>query len=174
MFPTFAQARTHSSVALRATGSLFFQPSRSARHCPISMTNDTQMKTEHLKIVQIIVFRIPERSKQMEKWARSFVITNFILSGLSNNPHWLIGAGGCVPIVALWMMGPKNLRLERYCIKPYDAILTGKSEPYFISSIVPTQQQWNLFGGSLDFVFVSTFHCSLLAVMIALLVFLAV
>ena len=49
------------------------------------------------------------------------------------------------------MMESKNLRLERYCLKPYDAVITGKSEPYFISGIVPTQQQWNLFGESLDF-----------------------
>ena len=81
------------------------------------MADDAQTTVEHLKLVQGVVARMAGNSAQMKAWAVSLVTAAFVLSGLSDEPHWLIPLGGCIPVIAFWTMDAKYLHLERCYIK---------------------------------------------------------
>ena len=127
---------------------------------------------EHLKMVQGIVTRMAGNSAQMKTWAVSLVTATLAFSGLSDNPHWLIGAGGCVPVIAFWTMDARYLHLERCYIKLHADIATGASIKPFdlnyrphattVDSVWRIAWSWSIF----------TFYGSLLMVMVALLVIL--
>lgn len=95
------------------------------------MMDDSQRTVEHLKLVQGVVTRMAGNSSQMKTWAVSLVTAAFIFSGLSDDPHWLIAVGGCVPVVAFWMMDARYLHLERCYIKLYNAVATDASDKHF-------------------------------------------
>ena len=82
-------------------------------------------------MVQTIVTRMAGNSAQMKTWAISIVTAVVVFSGLSESPHWLIGAGGCVAVVAFWIMDARYLYLERCYTKLYEAISTGASTTPF-------------------------------------------
>ena len=96
-----------------------------------NMADDLQIDIEHLKLVQGIVARMASNSAQMKTWAVSLVTASFVFSGLSDEPHWLIGLGGCIPVISFWTMDAKYLHLERCYIKLYEAIVAGASVKSF-------------------------------------------
>ena len=136
------------------------------------MAADSPEMVEHLKMVQGIVTRMAGNSAQMKTWAVSLVTATLAFSGLSDNPHWLIGAGGCVPVIAFWTMDARYLHLERCYIKLHAEIATGASIDPFdlnyrpqaatVDSVWKIARSWS----------VCTFYGSLFMVMIALLVIL--
>ena len=91
------------------------------------MADDPQRAVEHFKLVQGVVTRMAGNSVQMKTWAVSLVTAAFVFSGLSDDPHWLIGLGGCIPVIAFWTMDAKYLHLERCYIKLYEAVVDGTS-----------------------------------------------
>ena len=131
-------------------------------------------KADHLKMVQGVIARMAGNSAQMKTWAVSLVTAVVVFSGLSDDPHWLIGAGGCVPVIAFWIMDARYLHLERCYVKLYDAIVAGAEVRPFdlnyrahasqVASVWSVGRSWS----------VATFYGALLAAMVALSVFLAV
>ena len=91
------------------------------------MVDDPQRTVEHLKLVQGVVVRMAGNSAQMKTWAVSLVTAAFVFSGLSDDPHWLIGVGGCIPVIAFWTMDARYLHLERCYIKLYEAVVADRS-----------------------------------------------
>ena len=138
------------------------------------MIDNQQGVLEHLKMVQGIITRMAGYSMQMKTWAISLVTAVFVFSGLSDGPHWLIGLGGCIPVIAFWSMDAKYLHLERCYIKLYEAVMTGASEVAFdlnyrpfiatVDSVWRVAWSWS----------VCRFYGLLLTMMIALLATLAV
>lgn len=136
------------------------------------MTDDPSMRVEHLKMVQGIVARMAGNSAQMKTWAISLVTATLAFSGLSDDPHWLLGVGGCVSVVAFWTMDAKYLHLERCYIKLYEATVIGESKKPFdlnyrphvgtVNSVWQVAWSWS----------VLIFYGGLLSVMFALLVIL--
>jgi len=96
------------------------------RRYPVSMTADLQRMAEHLKLVQGVITRMAGNSAQMKMWAVSLVAAVFVFSGLSDDPHWLVGVGGCVPVIALWGMDARYLHLERCYVRLYEAVVVGR------------------------------------------------
>ena len=90
------------------------------------MVNDTSNTAEHLKLVQDIIARMAGNSVQMKTWAVSLVTATFIFSGLSGDPHWLIGVGGCIPVITFWTLDARYLHLERCYIQLYEEVVAGK------------------------------------------------
>lgn len=137
------------------------------------MNGDSQHMVEHLKMVQGVVTRMAGNSAQMKTWAVSLVTAAFVFSGVSDDPHWLIGAGGCIPVIAFWTMDARYLHLQRCYIKLYEAVVTGASITTFdlncrphiatVDSIWKVAWSWSIW----------TFYGSLLVVTLALLAILA-
>ena len=95
------------------------------------MNEDKQTKIEHLKLIQGIVTRMAGNSSQMKTWAVSLVTATFVFSGLSDDPHWLVPLGGCIPVIAFWVMDARYLHLERCYIELYSAVLQNKGVKEF-------------------------------------------
>ena len=95
------------------------------------MTGGAQDRIELLKLVQGVVNRMAANSAQMKTWVVSLVAAVFVFSGLADKPHWLIGAGGCIPIIALWAMDAKYLHLEKCYRALYEAVVAGKAVTAF-------------------------------------------
>ena len=139
-----------------------------------AMADGADHKVEHLKMVQGVVTRMAGNSAQMKTWAVSLVTAVVVFSGLSDDPHWLIGAGGCVPVIAFWTMDARYLHLERCYVKLHNAIVAGAEVRPFdldyracalqVASVWSVGRSWS----------VATFYGSLLAAMVALSVFLGV
>ena len=87
------------------------------------MSSDKKATLEHLKLIQGVVSRMASNSMQMKTWAVSLVTAVFMFSGLSDDPHWLIVLGGCVPVIAFWVMDARYLHLEKCYIALYSAVL---------------------------------------------------
>ncbi len=139
----------------------------------LRMTDDSQNMVEHLKMVQGVVTRMAGNSAQMKTWAVSLVTAVFVFSGLSDDPHWLIGVGGCIPVIAFWTMDARYLHLERCYIKLYEAVVTG-------TSVAPFELNYRPHAATVDSVWrvalswsVYTFYGPLLTVMLVLLAILA-
>ena len=137
------------------------------------MADEAHESVEHLKMVQNVVARMAGSSAQMKTWAVSLVTAIIVFSGLSDSPHWLIGLGGFVPIVAFWTMDARFLHLERCYIKLHEAIVAG-------SSITPFDLNYRIHASAVDSAWriawswsVCIFYGSLSAVMIVLTVILA-
>lgn len=86
------------------------------------MDNDLQAKVEYLKLIQGVIARMVGNSAHVKTWAVSLVTAAFVFSGISNDPHWLIGLGASVPVVAFWIMDARYLHLERCYIQFYSAV----------------------------------------------------
>ena len=137
------------------------------------MADYSQLTVEHLKLVQSVIARMAGNSAKVKTWTVSLVTAVVVFSGLSNDPHWLIGAGGCIPVLAFWAIDAKYLHLERCYIKLYDAVTAGKSHKAFeldyrpyvseVGSAWKTARSWS----------VLTFYGALLIVMLLLIFFLA-
>ena len=137
------------------------------------MVDDDQRTVEHLKLVQGVVTRMAGNSAQMKTWAVSLVTAAFVFSGLSDDPHWLIAVGGCVPVVAFWAMDARYLHLERCYIKLYNAVATNASDKQFdlnyrsyaptVDSVWKVAWSWSI----------CMFYGALLIVMLMLVVILA-
>jgi len=131
-----------------------------------------QARIEHLKMIQGVVSRMAGNSAHMKTWAVSLVTATLVFSGVSDHPHWLVGVGGCVPVIAFWIMDAKYLHLERCYIALYSKVLSGKDIQDFdldyrsyaanIDSVRQVAWSWS----------VRNFYVSLLAVMIALMIIL--
>ena len=124
--------------------------------------------------MQSVVTRMAGNSAQMKTWAISLVTAIIVFSGLSEDPHWIIGFGGFVPIIAFWTMDARYLYLERCYIKLYEAVVMGEEVTPFdldyvthasaVDSVLRIAWSWS----------VVTFYGSLSAVMTLLLVFLVI
>ncbi len=101
------------------------------------MTDDPRRAVAHLKLVQGVVARMAAKSAQMKTWAVSLVAAAFVFSGLSDDPHWLIGLGGTIPVIAFWTMDARYPRLERCYIKLYEAVVSGSSTKPFELDYLP-------------------------------------
>ncbi len=82
-------------------------------------------------MVQGVITRMAGNSAQMKTWAVSLVTAAYVFSGVAADPHWLIGAGGCIPVIAFWAMDAKYLHLERCYIALYEAVRSGKDTQSF-------------------------------------------
>ena len=129
--------------------------------------------TEHLKMVQGVVTRMAGNSAHMKTWAVSLVTATIVFSGLSDNPHWLIGLGGCVPVIAFWTMDARYLHIERCYVKLHEEIVATTRIMAFDLNYRPyasvVDSVWRI-AGSWS---VCMFYGSLLIVEIFLLVYLA-
>ena len=109
---------------------------------------------KHLEMIQGVISRMARNSAQMKTWTVSLVTAVFVLSGLSDDPHWLIAIGGCVPIIAFWFMDARYLQLERCYVKLHDAIVNGKQavpgdlnyRPYIqeIDTVFKVSMSWSV------------------------------
>ena len=137
------------------------------------MNGDMQAKIEHLRMIQGVITRMAGSSAQMKTWAVSLVTAAFVFSGLSDDPHWLVGLGGCVPVFAFWIVDARYLHLERCYIKLYSTVVSGNTVKEFdldyrphvanVASIWSVAWSWS----------VCTFYGSLFVLMIALLAILS-
>ncbi len=120
-------------------------------------------------MVQGVIARMANNSAQIKTWAVSLVTATLAFSGLSDEPHWLIGAGGCVAVIAFWTMDARYLHLERCYIKLYDAVRSGATVASFDLNYRPyaatVASVWRV-GWSWS---VCTFYGLLLIVMLILL-----
>ncbi len=91
------------------------------------MEDTDQSKIEHLKLVQGVISRMSQNSAQVKTLAVSLVTAVYIFSGLSDDPHWFIGAGGGIAVLFFWYMDARYLRLERCYIKLYEAVVNDSS-----------------------------------------------
>lgn len=137
------------------------------------MMNDPHKKSEHLTMIQAIVTRMAGNSTQMKTWTVSLVTAIFAFSGLSNDPHWLVAVGGCIPVIAFWFMDARYLHLEKCYRALHEAIVAGKE-------IVPFDLDYRPYAKSVDSVWkiawswsVRYFYGSLLILVVALLIILA-
>ena len=131
------------------------------------MTDDPQ-RVEHLKLVQGVINRMASNSMQMKTWAVSLVTAAFVFSGVSAGPHWLVGVGGCIPVIFFWTMDARYLHLEKCYIKLYDAVAAG-------ASVKPFELNYRPYVATVDSVWcvawswsVCRFYGALLTVMLAL------
>ena len=129
---------------------------------------------EHLKMIQAVVARVAGNSVQMKTWTVSLVTAVIVFTGLSDSPHWLIGAGGCIPVVVFWLMDARYLHLERCYIKLYETVAMGATISDFNLNYRPhataVEPTWKVaFSWP-----VCTFYGSLLSVMITLLIYLLI
>ncbi len=83
---------------------------------------DPQRTVEHLKLVQGVVSRMAGNSANMKTLSIWAVGLPHVYSGLSDDPHWLIGLGACIPVIAFWSMDARYLHLERCYVKLYEAV----------------------------------------------------
>ena len=120
------------------------------------MDDNTQSKIEHLKMIQGVVTRMAGNSAQMKAWTVSLVTAILVFSGVSDNPHWLVGLGGCFPVVALWIMDARYLHLERCYIALYSEAMSGNEiddfdldyRPYVgkVDSVIHIARSWSVGG----------------------------
>ena len=130
-------------------------------------------KVEHLKMLQGVVARMAESSAQMKTWAISLVTAVIVFSGLSDDPHWLIGLGGCVPVILFWIMDAKYLHLNRCYRELYESVAAEKKTK-------PFEMDYREYAASIESVrkvacswSVLWFYAALLAIMLVLLAILA-
>ena len=112
-------------------------------------------------------------SANMKAWAISLVTAAFVFSGLSDNPHWLIGVGACVPVVAFWWMDARYLHLEKCYRALYEAVISGNAVKPFDLDYRPfvagVGSAWNIAWTWS----VCTFYGALLVIVLGLLLILA-
>lgn len=94
------------------------------------MSTDTK-QVEHLNMILIIINRLAGNSVQMKTWTVPLVTGIFVFAGLSDSPHWIISIGGCIPIIAFWIMDACYLRLEQCYRKLYEAVRSGANDNSF-------------------------------------------
>ena len=123
-------------------------------------------------MVQGVVTRMAGNSAQMKTWAVSLVTAAFVFSGVSDDPHWLVAVGGCIPVIAFWTMDARYLHLERCYIKLHETIVSGSSVAPFDLNYRPhvstVDSSWEI-AWSWS---VCRFYGSLLAIMLGLLIIL--
>ena len=137
------------------------------------MSDKAQSAAEHLKLVQGVVSRMAGNSAQMKTWTVSLVAACIVFSGLSNDPHWLIGVAGWVPVFAFWAMDARYLHLERCYIRLYAAIVDGRP-------VAPFELDYRPYASEVDSPLkialswsVGLFYGSLFLVLLLLVAFLA-
>ena len=123
-------------------------------------------------MVQGVIGRMAGNSVRMKTSAAIPVTAIIVLSGLSNEPHWLPFLSGCVPVVAFWAMDARYLHLERCHAKLHEAIVAG-------ALLTPFDLDYRPYASTVDSAWrvawswsVCMFYGPLLAVIAALLVFL--
>ena len=84
------------------------------------------LKYKHLELIQGVVSRMARNSVHVKTWTIFLVIAVYVFSGFSDNPHWLIAVGGCIPIFGFWYADAKYLQLERCYVKLHNAVVNGK------------------------------------------------
>ena len=134
------------------------------------MDSNSQQLVEHLKLIQGVVNRMAGNCVQLKTQSVALVTVVFVFSSVFDEPHWFIGVGGCIPIIAFWIMDANYIHLERCYIALYEQAIAGRvSQPFdlnyrpYISkveSIWSIAWSWSVF----------RFYGSLLFVMITLIV----
>ena len=127
-----------------------------------------QNQIAHLQMIQGIVARMAGNSVQMKTWAVSLVTAVYVFSGVSSDPHWLVGIGGCIPVIAFWAMDAKYLLLERCYRKLYDAVRSTEEDHSFDLDYRPYAESADSFWRMFRSWSVCVFHGPLLLMMIAL------
>ena len=124
-------------------------------------------------MAQAVIARMADNSARVKTWSVSLVTAVIVFSGLSDDPHWPIGLGGCVPVIAFWMMDARYLHLERCYVKLHDQIVGG-------APVRPFDLNYRPYASNVDSVWriawswsVGLFYGPLLALMAALAVLLA-
>ena len=100
----------------------------------MSETDENEMsqdRIEHLKLVELVHTRLVGSSSQMKTWAVSLVTAAFIFLGLSEDPHWIIPAGGGIAVIAFCIMDIRYLYLQRGFIRLFRATADRKTERPF-------------------------------------------
>ena len=92
----------------------------------------------------------------MKTWAVSLVTAVFVLSGVTDTSHWLMGLGGAIAVVSLGIMDARYLHIERCYRKLYGAVVDGGSvRPFdlnympYVSEVAPvwrTVMSWSVSG----------------------------
>lgn len=95
------------------------------------MSESSPERVEHLKMVQAVIARMADSSAQMKTWALSLVTAVILFSGLSDDPHWLIGLGGCILVVMFWIMDARYLHLNRCYRKLFESVAAGEPTKSF-------------------------------------------
>ena len=67
----------------------------------------------------------------MKTWTVSIVTAAFIFLGLSDDPHWIIPAGGGIAVIAFCIMDIRYLYLQRGFIKLFRATANGETRRPF-------------------------------------------
>jgi len=136
------------------------------------MNGESQHMVAYLQMVQGIITRMAGNSAQMKTWAVSLVTAAYVFSGVSTDPHWLIGAGGCIPVVAFWAMDARYLHLERCYRRLYEAVRAKED-------IQPFDLDYRPYAASVDPVWrvawswsICLFYGALLVVILALVIIL--
>ena len=111
-------------------------------------------RIEHLKLIQNIITRMAGNSAQMKTWAVSLVTAVFVLSGVTDTSHWLMGLGGAIAVVSLGIMDARYLRIERCYRKLYEAVVNDDGvRPFdlnhspYVSQVAPvwrTVMSWSV------------------------------
>lgn len=124
-------------------------------------------------MIQDVVARMAESSAQMKTWAVSLVTAVIVFSGLSNDPHWLIGLGGCLPVILFWLMDARYLHLNRCYRELFTSVAAGKQTK-------PFDMDYHAYAASVESVYrvartwsVLWFYATLLCVMLVLSAILA-
>ena len=138
-----------------------------------AVSDESQHTVAYLQMVQGVITRMAGNSAQMKTWTVSLVTAAYVFSGVASDPHWLIGAGGCIPVIAFWAMDAKYLHLERCYRKLYEAVRAGENiksfdldcRPYvaLVDSVWGVAWSWS----------VRLFYGALLIIVLALTIILA-
>lgn len=89
------------------------------------MAQNLQTTVEHLKLIQGVITRMAGNSAQMKTWTVALVTATIVFSGVSKDPSWLVGFGGCLAVIALWSMDVRYLRLQKCYVELHAAIVRG-------------------------------------------------
>lgn len=90
-----------------------------------------QDRIEHLKLIELVHTRLVGNSSQMRAWTVSMVTAAFIFLGLSDDPHWIIPAGGGVAVIAFCMIDMSYVYLQKGFIKLFRAAADGETKRPF-------------------------------------------
>ena len=118
------------------------------------MAQNLQTTAKHLNLIQGVITRMVGNSAQMKTWTVALVTATIVFSGVSEDPSWLVGLGGCLPVIALWTMDARYLHLEKCYVEFHAAIVRGEEitvfdldyRPYVtkVDSILTIAKSWSV------------------------------
>lgn len=112
------------------------------------------LKYRHLELIQGVVSRMARNSVLVKIWTVS-IVTVYVFSGFSDNPHWLTAVGGCFSIFGFWYVDARYLQLERCYVRLHNAVVNGKQvlagdlnyRPYIqeVDTVFAVSMSWSVF-----------------------------